>query len=167
MAETAPRADASAEDAQAHPTVPAPAAGQDSGVRVRVEPAGPDPEGIETRLLVALQAGDAGSALLLASAMAYMDHPSNEVARRIKLRCVSRMRGKQTHVSPPLQAVPRRLVEWNALLGREFSRQATYVLSLVDGASTVEAIIDASAIPPLEAYEALDALLSEDIIGLC
>ena len=58
------------------------------------------------------------------------------------------------------------LGDWGALVGRTLSRQAIYVLSLVDGRSTIEAIVDASAMPPLVAYEALEGLLSEEIIAL-
>ena len=74
--------------------------------------------------------------------------------------------GRKTRPSPHPLAVPRRLVDWGALVGRNLSKDAIYILSLVDGSSSVEAIIDASAIAPAVAYEALSGLLSAEIVGL-
>lgn len=157
------------------PTVPAPAPDRNSGIRFRSQerdidpPSAPEPsmrrEELESRLLEALKAHDSGAALLLASALAYMD-PTSETARRIKLRCVSRVQGRATRELPQLQAVPKRLVDWASLEDRKLTRQQIYVLSLVDGIATVENVIDASAISPLVAYDALDCLLRDKIIGV-
>jgi len=157
------------------PTVPVPAPDRDSGFRFRAAGRLVDPpstparderrEDLENRLLAALEARDAGSALLLAGALAYV-HPTSEIARRIKLRCVNRVQGRATRELPQLQAVPKRLVAWASLEGRKLTRHQIYVLSLVDGVATVENVIDASAISPLAAYDALDCLLRDKIIGL-
>jgi hypothetical protein len=40
------------------------------------------------------------------------------------------------------------------------------VLACVDGASTVEALVDVSALQPLVAYEALDWLIGAGIVAL-
>ena len=100
-------------------------------------------------------------------------NPKPESAVRLRtvsaqqaLLVVDRLRGRKTRELPQLDAIPRRLVDWSALTGRGLSRETTYVLSLVDGVSTVETIIDASAMSPLVAHEVLDDLLRCDLIGV-
>jgi hypothetical protein len=66
----------------------------------------------------------------------------------------------------PLGTVPHRLVEWDALQGRNLSREKVYILALIDGFSTIEAVIDASAISPRAAYDALEELVREEIVTL-
>jgi hypothetical protein len=73
---------------------------------------------------------------------------------------------RPTRELPPLDAVPRRLVEWDDLRGRNLSREQAYILALIDGFSTLEAVVDASAISPRAAYEALADLVREEIVGL-
>jgi hypothetical protein len=99
-----------------------------------------------------------------ASAPLHVD-PTNDLARRIKLRCVERLRKRDTLELPVPSSVPRRLVGWGSLEGRGLSREAIYLFSLVDGVSTVESLVDASACSPLAAYEALASLLRLNLVA--
>jgi hypothetical protein len=156
------------------PTLPAPSRDRDSGLHVRatVRPGGPaaavrDPASrdLERRLFEALHAGEVDSALLLATTLTYLD-PTNDLARRIKLRCVERLRKRDTLELPAPSSVPRRLVGWGSLEGRGLSREAIYLFSLVDGVSTVETLVDASACSPLAAYEALGSLVRLNLVAV-
>jgi|HubBroStandDraft_2_1064218.scaffolds.fasta_scaffold622393_1 hypothetical protein len=116
---------------------------------------------LEERLLQALHVGDASGALMLASTLAYL-HPTHPAARRIKTRCAT----KVSREFPRRDAVPRAILPWDAILDRKLSREAAYVLACIDGASTVEALVDISALQPLVAYEALDWLVGAGIVAL-
>jgi hypothetical protein len=119
----------------------------------------------EQRLLEAIRNADLAGALTVASVLVYLD-PSNELARRIKDRCAQQMEAKRTLSFPRPDAVPRQCVPWSELRRRTLSRSEAYLLWCVDGKSTVEQIIDASAMPPLLAFETLDALIREGIVDL-
>jgi|SRR5580692_7297036 hypothetical protein len=77
-----------------------------------------------------------------------------------------RVARRPTRELPALDAVPRRLVEWDALREHNLSREKIYILTLVDGCSTLEDVIDASALSPLAAHDALEGLLRAEIVGL-
>jgi hypothetical protein len=162
---TSPRAlpqDASGRGDHTRATARPPSATQ-SGVRERVSvELRPSSTGeLEARLLAALRQRDTSSALLLASRLVYLE-PTHDAARRIKVRCASRKSDAADF--PGALAVPRMVVTWDSLVGQELSAHAAYMLSLVDG-STVDALVDASALRPLAAYEALDGLRRAGIIA--
>ena len=102
---------------------------------------------------------------MLASTLAYLA-PDHLVARRIKCRCVQQLGKKASPPFPRTDAVPRMTLSWDAIKDRILSREATYVLACVDGGSTVEALVDVSALNPLAAYEALDSLICAGIVGI-
>ena len=119
----------------------------------------------EDRLLAAIRSRDLPNALILASVLVYMD-PGNAIARRIKDRCAKQLDSARTRSFPRHDAIPRQRVPWSELSRRTLSRSEAYLLWCIDGRSTVEDIIDASAMPPLVAFETLDALLREGLIDL-
>jgi hypothetical protein len=120
---------------------------------------------LEQRLLHAILEHDPAAALILASTLAYLD-PTHEVARRIKSRCFKQLRSNVTREFPAYDAIPRVSLGWDAITKRHLSRHAAYVLACIDGASTVEVLVDVSALQPLAAYEALDSLISDGIVVL-
>ncbi len=122
----------------------------------------------EERLLEAMKAHDVAKALTLASVLVYMD-PTHAIAQRIKDRCAKlpdHGDRARTLAFPRPDAIPRQCVPWSDLRRRTLSRNEAYLLWCVDGRSTVEAIIDASAMPPLVAFETLDSLIREGIVDL-
>jgi hypothetical protein len=122
----------------------------------------------EERLLEAMKAHDVAKALTLASVLVYMD-PTHAVAQRIKDRCAKlpdHDGRARTRAFPRPDAIPRQCVPWSDLRRRTLSRNEAYLLWCVDGRSTVEAIVDASAMPPLVAFETLDSLIREGIVEL-
>jgi hypothetical protein len=120
---------------------------------------------LEARLLRALEQRKLPEALMVASSLVYL-YPAHDVARRLKERCADQMDSKGAPEFAPRHAVPSMRLSWNELRDRTLSREAAYVLSCVDGATTIEALIDMSALQPLAAYEALDALTCEGIVAV-
>jgi hypothetical protein len=125
------------------------------------------PEGVrklEDQLVEALREHDAARALTVASVIVY-ERPDHEVARRMKTRCAQHLRGA-TLVFPRLDAIPRMRVVWHELGGRNLPRRAIFMLACIDGVSTVEQIVDISAMSPLMAYDTLDLLVQGGIVEL-
>lgn len=118
---------------------------------------------LEDRLLSALRERDMERAMMLASSLLYSS-PSHGVAWRIKTRCAQELRGS-TFGFLRFDTVPKMRVRWESLAGTNLPRQTAFVLSLVDGHSTVEQLLDASSLPPLAAYDTLDTLLRDGIIS--
>ena len=108
---------------------------------------------------------DLPNALTLASVLVYMD-PENAIARRIKDRCAKQLDNARTRSFPRHDAIPRQRVPWSELSRRTLSRSEAFLLYCIDGKTTVEDIIDASAMPPLVAFETLDALIREGLVDL-
>ena len=61
----------------------------------------------------------------------------------------------------PVMMIPHAELRWLAL-----DHRAGFVLSLVDGTSTIEEIIDVSTMPQLEVLRTLYNLLSQSVISL-
>jgi hypothetical protein len=119
---------------------------------------------LEQKLVRALRDRNTAQALTLASVIVYQC-PEHEVARRIKTRCAQQQRGA-TLAFPRSDAIPRMRLPWTELEGRNLPGRAAFLLSCLDGASTVEQIIDVSAMPVLLAYETLDMLVRDGIVEL-
>lgn len=112
-----------------------------------------------------LAAGDYGRALVLAESAldTYPDHPAltwsaNTCRDELYKRYLERL-GAADHV-------PRLAVQSGALTGLSLDHRAGFLLSCVDGGSTVEEIIDVSAMPRLEAVRVLYELLQEGVIEM-
>ncbi len=119
----------------------------------------------ELRLIGAIRTRDAELALLLASALAYLD-PGDEVASRIKYRCADCLERDLPVEFLDMGASPRRAVARKDLESYELSPADLSVFALVDGACTVERIIDSSGMPFLAAYDALETLLAAQALDL-
>lgn len=127
-------------------------------------PDDPPPETIAA-IDARLAAGDYGRALMLAEAAleAHPGHPalvsSADICRDELYRTYLERLGAADHV-------PRLAVNGGALTGLALDHRAGFLLSCVDGGSTVEEIIDVSAMPRLEAVRVLYELLQEGIIEM-
>jgi hypothetical protein len=119
----------------------------------------------QERLLAAIRADDLSNALTLASVLVYTD-PDHAIARRIKDACAKVLSSAPTRPFPKPSAVPRKRMPWPELSRRSLSRAEAHVLWCIDGRLTVEEVVDASALPPLTAFETLEALLLGGVIDL-
>ena len=167
-----------ASDVHERPTRVPPKGAAVSGMQLRIEKpapavvappiesakgAPPERAVLEGRLLRAVQASCNGAALMLASSLAYLD-PEDEVARRIKARCAELEESPRAREFPRRKAIPRMHLGWNGVKEEMVSCQAAYMLTFIDGQSTVEVLVDASGLPPLTAYEAIDSLIGAGIV---
>jgi hypothetical protein len=119
---------------------------------------------LEDQLVNALRRGENARALMLASSLVY-SNPEHVVARRIKSRCAQNMTADAIPF-PSDDAIPVQCLDTSELAERNLSRRAAHMLSCIDGALTVEEVIDISALPQLVAYDVLDALVREGIIDV-
>ena len=109
--------------------------------------------------------GDFTGALNIAEAMLAADpgdadaHGVADVSRA-RLRAIYAGRLGSLH-QVPVVVVPLSEIRWLALDNR-----SGFVLSLVDGISTLEEIIDVSAMPPLEVLRTLYNLTTQRVISL-
>ena len=109
--------------------------------------------------------GDFTGALSLAETLLEIDRSDVEALRiaessGTKLRTIYIGRlGALDQV--PVMMIPHAELRWLAL-----DHRAGFVLSLVDGTSSIEEIIDVSTMPPLEVLRTLYNLLSQNVISL-
>lgn len=109
--------------------------------------------------------GDFTGALALAETLLEVDRADLEARRvadtsRTKLRAIYVGRlGALDQV--PVMMIPHAELRWLAL-----DHRAGFVLSLVDGTSSIEEIIDVSTMPQLEVLRTLYNLLSQNVISL-
>lgn len=127
-------------------------------------PTSPAIQALEEKLIDALRAHDSAQALTVASVLVY-ECPDHAVARHIKARCAAQLRGL-TRAFPRHDAIPRMRLAWHELEERNLSHRAAFMLSCIDGFSTVEQLMDISAMPPLVAYDTLDILVRDGIVEL-
>jgi hypothetical protein len=143
---------------RAHPALSAAAA-----ARVLAEPpARPDPR---RELQDRFALGDFSGALVLAEAL-LADTPRDAEVQRIAEDCRHKL--QQMYLSRlgsvaqvPVIAVPRSELKWLSL-----DHRAGFVLSLVDGHSSVEELLDVASMPALEVLRTLFELLSQRVIEL-
>ena len=133
-------------------------------VEYAATPASPAVQALEEKLIEALRAHDSAQALTLASVIVY-ECPEHPVARHIKTRCAAQLRGL-TRAFPRHDAIPRMRIPWTDLGERNLSHRAAFMLSCIDGFSTVEQVLDISSMSPLVAYDTLDILVRDGIVEL-
>lgn len=124
----------------------------------------PPPEvlaAIEARL----SAGDYGRALVLAES-ALDQHPDHPTLARSADTCRGELYKRYLERLGAADHVPRVAMHSGALTGLTLDHRAGFLLSCVDGDSTVEEIIDVSAMPKLEAVRVLYELLQEGVIEM-
>jgi hypothetical protein len=112
------------------------------------------------------RAGDFTGALVVAEALLEAN-PNDEEAQRCHVRCTETLSQMyMARLGSPTQAVrvvvPNDQIRWLSL-----DHRAGFLLSLVDGSSTIEELLDISGMPRLDALRILYGLLDQRVIALC
>lgn len=109
--------------------------------------------------------GDFTGALSLAETLLEIDRGDSE-ARRIAETSRTRLRAIYVGRLGALDQVPVMMIPHAELRWLALDHRAGFVLSLVDGTSSIEEIIDVSTMPQLEVLRTLYNLLSQNVISL-
>lgn len=109
--------------------------------------------------------GDLSGALSLAESLLSID-TTDEDACDIADTCRSRLRAIYVGRLGSLDQVPVLLVSPAELRWLALDHRAGFVLSLIDGASSVEDIIDVSTMPQMEVLRTLYNLITQNVISL-
>ncbi len=151
------------------PSVPAPTT---ISTKPTVSPAAPGPTlkpaeaPPEQDMTDRLALGDFTGALLVAERLLERD-PEHRAARETADTCRTTLRKMYAaRIGPLDQVVPTVAVAREQMRWLSIDHRAGFVLSLVDGVSTVEMILDVSGMPELDALRILAELVQQRIIAL-
>ena len=133
-------------------------------------PSAPDqrslmPPSTRREMVDRFELGDFTGALSLAETLLEIDRTDAE-ARRIADTSRTRLRAIYIGRLGALDQVPVMMIPHAELRWLALDHRAGFVLSLVDGTSTIEEIIDVSTMPQLEVLRTLYNLLSQSVISL-
>jgi hypothetical protein len=117
------------------------------------------------RIAERIEAGDFGRALMLAEQMIAGGDESEDVQHYAEL-CREKLRQTYLERIGSGRTILRVAVDADALRSRALDPRLAFLLSLLDGASTIDDVIDMSTMPPLEAVRALHELLQEGVIEI-
>jgi hypothetical protein len=120
-----------------------------------------DPEGY---VVARYRAGDFRGALDMADVI-LAETPDNILAQEVRENCHEALARELAHKLGGLDRVPVVLDDSLELECALIDHRASYVLSLVDGTSNVEAILDASGMPPFDALRILTELVRRRVVG--
>jgi hypothetical protein len=112
-----------------------------------------------------IAAGDYGRALVLAEA-ALEEHPGDPAVSRHADSCRDMLYKRYLERLGASDHVPQLAVLKGAITGLSLDHRAGFLLSCVDGGSTVEEIIDVSAMPRLDAVRILYELVQEGVVEM-
>lgn len=126
-----------------------------------VDELGPKVAAIATRFA----AGDYGRALVLAEA-ALEEHPQDASVAEYAEGCREALYHRYLERLGAASCVPRLAMHGSALTGLALDHRTGFLLSCVDGFSTIEEIIDVAAMPRLEAVRILYELVQEGAIEM-
>lgn len=112
-----------------------------------------------------IAAGDYGRALVLAEA-ALEEHPGDPSVSKHAESCRDELYKRYLERLGASDHVPQLAVQKGAITGLSLDHRAGFLLSCVDGGSTVEEIIDVSAMPRLDAVRILYELVQEGVIEM-
>lgn len=144
----------------------APAAENESRRRNDDEPSGVSLPGIPTarEMNDKISLGDYSGALEIAEKLLVLD-PSDVGVRATLETCRSVLRQMYAARIGPLERVPVVMVPRDQLRWLSIDHRAGFVLSLVDGVSTLEMILDVSGMPELDALRILADLAQQRVIA--
>jgi hypothetical protein len=108
--------------------------------------------------------GDYAGALALAERV-LASQPENRVAREIRGKCCTTLEDVYAFSLGPLDRVPTLLMLPQSTEKTPIDHRTGFILSLVDGTSTVETIVDVCGMPRLDALGALHDLVQAGILG--
>jgi hypothetical protein len=112
-----------------------------------------------------ITAGDYGRALVLAEA-ALEEHPDNPTVAQYAASCREMLYKRYLDRIGAASSVPRIAMQGAALTDLALDHRTGFLLSCVDGFSTIEEIIDVAAMPRLEAVRILYELVQEGAIEM-
>jgi len=123
----------------------------------------------ETEKIAAIEArfsaGDYSRALVLAET-ALEENPQNPAANKYAESCRNMLYERYLERLGAAAWVPQRAMQNSALTGLALDHRSGFLLSCVDGVSTIEELIDVSAMPRLEAVRILYELVQEGVIEM-
>lgn len=108
---------------------------------------------------------DYGGALLLAEALV-ADEPENAAAQRCVATCRTTLENVYLAQLGSRAEVPRIILSSDKLRTLNPDRWAAFIISRVDGMSSIDDIIDIAGMPQLDALRILYELLQQGVIGL-
>ncbi|MBK6533158.1 MAG: hypothetical protein IPF99_27305 [Deltaproteobacteria bacterium] len=123
------------------------------------------PPSTRREMIDRFELGDFTGALSLAETLLEIDRTDSE-ARRIAETSRTRLRAIYVGRLGALDQVPVMMIPHAELRWLALDHRAGFVLSLVDGTSSIEEIIDVSTMPQLEVLRTLYNLLSQNVISL-
>ena len=136
------------------------AAAKAGGANVRVVHADPVVEMQERFAL-----GDYSGALVMAESM-LEENPTHPEAREYAESCRSVLQQMYTARIGPLHRVPVVDVARDQLRWLSIDHRAGFILSLVDGVSSLEMILDVCGMPPLDALRTLYELVQQHVVSI-
>jgi hypothetical protein len=93
-------------------------------------------------------------------------HPDNLLARDIRAKCRTTLEDVYALRLGPLDRVPVIVMLPPQRGDRAIDARSGFLLSLIDGSSTLEALLDVSALPRLDALRAVHELVEQGIVSL-
>jgi hypothetical protein len=108
--------------------------------------------------------GDYAGALTMADVI-LAAHPDNPPARDIRAKCRTTLEDVYALRLGPLDRIPVVAMLPKLSGERAIDSRTGFLLSLIDGASTLEAILDVCALPRLDALRALHDLVQRGIVA--
>lgn len=148
-------------------TSPSPAARQGPASIPRVTPELAPPRRVSPRqeMHERLDVGDFTAALSTAETMLEVD-PDDQDAMHVAEVCRAKLKAIYIGRLGSLDKIPVLAVQRTNLRGLSLDHRSGFLLSMVDGMSSIEEIIDIAAMPPLEALRTLYNLVTQQIITL-
>lgn len=112
-----------------------------------------------------LDVGDFTAALTMAETMLEVD-PDDQDALHVAEVCRAKLKAIYINRLGSLNKIPILAVHPSNLRSLSLDHRSGFLLSLIDGMSSIEEIIDIAAMSPLEALRTLYALLTQHVIAL-
>lgn len=137
---------------------PEPKVDDDDGPVIEVVPS-------EQEMTDRVSLGDYTGALDIAEKLLLLE-PDNEAAEQTAESCRGILRQMYTARIGPLDKVPMVMVSRDQLRWLSIDHRAGFVLSLIDGVSSLEMILDVSGMPELDALRILSELVQQRIISV-
>lgn len=141
----------------AEPPPPPPPPAEDDGPEIEVLPS-------EQEMNDRVSLGDYTGALDIAEKLLMLD-PGNEEAQQCAESCRGVLRQMYTARIGQLDRVPMVMVPRDQLRWLSIDHRAGFVLSLIDGVSSLEMILDVTGMPELDALRILSELVQQRIIS--
>jgi hypothetical protein len=150
------------------PTEPAPedpASSTRLRARASIAEGGSEVERTRAELAEKFFAADYPGALALAEHLASLD-PTDGSARDFAEECRRMLERAYAARLGSLDRVPVLAVGMHELRGRSLDNQAGFLLSRIDGVSTLEALLDVCAMPRLDALRLVTQLVEDEVLRL-